>query len=80
MTVHTDPKKLSTDSLTTVVGSTAAIIGLGAALSATAAPVAAMIVAGGGAVVAAGALYKKLAGSAAEAEQATKDSQSRPAE
>ena len=77
MTVHADPKKLSTDSLTTVVGSTAAIIGLGAALSAAAAPVAAMIVAGGGAVVAAGALYKKLTD---HPEPATKGSQSRAAE
>jgi hypothetical protein len=65
-------KTPSSDSLTTVIGSTAAIVGLGAALIASAAPVAAIIVAGGGAVVAAGALYKKLSGHPA---RATKNSQ-----
>ena len=76
MTVHAEPKKLSTDSLTTVVGSTAAIIGIGAALSTAAAPVFGLALAGVGTAVAAGALYKKLTGPADQADQAAKDSQS----
>jgi hypothetical protein len=81
MVGHGNPKALSTNTLTTVVGSTAAIVGLGAAaLSVAAAPVAAAALAGVGTAVAAGALYKKLTGLHAQPEQATEDSQSRTAE
>jgi hypothetical protein len=53
--------KILIENLATAVGSTAAIVGLGAAFAAnTAVPVVAAIVAGSGTLVAAGALYRKL--------------------
>ena len=76
MGAHVNPKNLSTNTVATVVGSTAAMVGIGAALSAAAAPIAALTLAGVGTAVAAGALYRKLTGPTAQPVQASQDGQS----